>query len=214
MDVDLRIAELLASRQCHALAATIGAVGNGLELIEEFDDSLKDEAMDLVVKSARKATDQLKFYRMAYGSAGYQGLASLAETKALAEGMVDEDRLTLDWSAVEADPALGLPDGIGKLLLVLTELASDTLPRGGTIALKARAGGLCEAIATGVGARFDGALRASLTTEPDFSVVTARTIHACYAARLAATLGFGLDVGEGDGSIRFTVTPGDGASTT
>lgn len=214
MDVDLRIAELLSSRQCHALAATIGAVGNGLELIEEFDDSLKDEAMDLVVQSAGKAADQLKFFRMAYGFAGYQGLASLAETKALAEGMIEEDRLTLDWSAVEADPASGLPGGIGKLMLVLIELAGDTLPRGGTIALKATVGSPCEVIATGMGARFEGALKASLTAEPDFSVVTARTVHACYAVRLAAALGYGLDVGDSDGSIRFTAIPRVGASTT
>lgn len=204
MDVDLRIAELLASRQCHAMAATVGAVGNGLELIAEFDDSLKDEAMDLVVRSARKATDQLKFFRMAYGFAGYEGLASLAEVRALAEGMVEEDRVKLDWSAVEADPARSLPNGIGKLLLVLTELAEDTLPRGGAVAIRIDKDGTCGATATGVGARLGGDLRGSMTIEPDFGVITARTVHACYAVRLAASLGRGLVADASDDTVGFT----------
>lgn len=208
MDVDLRIAELLASRQCHALAATIGAVGNGLELIEEFDDSLKDEAMDLVVKSAAKAADQLKFYRMAYGFAGYEALASLAEVRALAAGLVDEEKVTLDWSGVEADPASGLAPGVGKLLLLLTELANDTMPRGGEIVLRWAAEGPRVVEASGTGARFSGALRASLTTDPDFSVVTARTIHACYAARLAAAQGFAIRAGEAADRVSFAAEPG------
>ena len=62
MSNEIRIAELISSRICHALAAPVGAIGNGMELIEEFEDSMQDEAMDLISMSATRSTNQIKFF--------------------------------------------------------------------------------------------------------------------------------------------------------
>ena len=55
-----------------------------MELIEEFEDLMQDEAMDLISMSATRSTNQIKFFRMAYGSAGYDGLSNPSEFRALA----------------------------------------------------------------------------------------------------------------------------------
>src|SRR3546814_14984721 len=68
--IDLRVAELLASRLCHDLVGPIGAVGNGLELLGDEEFGMADDAMKLTTSSARQASPILQFFRLAYGMAG------------------------------------------------------------------------------------------------------------------------------------------------
>src|SRR3546814_3632269 len=68
--IDLRVAELLASRLCHDLVGPIGAVGNGLELLGDEEFGMADDAMKLTTSSARQASHILQFFRLAYGMAG------------------------------------------------------------------------------------------------------------------------------------------------
>ena len=133
MNEERHIAELMASRICHGLAATVGAIGNGIELIEEFDESMRDEAMDLISMSAASASSQLKFFRMAYGLAGYEGLAGFADVRSLAAGIVDEEKVTIEWGDVADTPGAAFSYGIGKVLLLMFEIAGDALLREGKI---------------------------------------------------------------------------------
>ena len=68
--VDLRISELLSSRLCRELASPVGAINNGIEMIEEFDDSMLPDALPLIGSSAKMVAARLSFYRMPYGAAG------------------------------------------------------------------------------------------------------------------------------------------------
>src|SRR3546814_11154112 len=68
--IDLRVAELLASRLCHDLVGPIGAVGNGLGLLGEEEFGMADDAMKLTPSSERQASPILQFFRLAYGMAG------------------------------------------------------------------------------------------------------------------------------------------------
>ena len=68
--IDVRIAELLASRLCHDLVGPIGAIGNGLELLSDDEFGMADDAMQLTVNSARQASNILQYFRLAYGMAG------------------------------------------------------------------------------------------------------------------------------------------------
>jgi histidine phosphotransferase ChpT len=130
MDVDLRIAALVSARLCHGLAAPVGAVSNGIEMVEEFDASMRDEAMALARVSSDAAVDQLKYFRMAYGSAGIDGLPDIAAVRELATPVFDKQKLQLDWD--NFGPA-DLPENLGKLILLMIELLAETIPRGGTI---------------------------------------------------------------------------------
>src|ERR1700677_3066593 len=70
----LELAALLCSRVCHDLISPVGAIVNGLEVL---DDNPKPEdrefALDLIRKSAKTASARLQFCRLAFGAAGSSG---------------------------------------------------------------------------------------------------------------------------------------------
>ena len=70
----LELAALVASRVCHDIISPVGAIVNGLEVLEEEkDESMREFAQDLVQKSARQACAKLQFSRLAFGASGGAG---------------------------------------------------------------------------------------------------------------------------------------------
>ena len=70
----LELAALVASRVCHDIISPVGAIVNGLEVLEEEkDESMREFAQDLVQKSARQASAKLQFSRLAFGASGGAG---------------------------------------------------------------------------------------------------------------------------------------------
>ena len=53
--IEVRIVQLLCSRLCHDLVGPVGAVTNGVEMVEEFDPSMAEDAMRLIGESAGQA---------------------------------------------------------------------------------------------------------------------------------------------------------------
>ena len=68
---NLDLAALLCSKLCHDLLSPVGAINNGLELLEdETDPEMRDRCLDLLYDSARVSADKLKYFRLAFGAAG------------------------------------------------------------------------------------------------------------------------------------------------
>src|SRR6202035_5255448 len=64
---DLEFAALLVSRLCHDLVSPVGAVVNGLEVLEEERDAaLRADALSLVTSGADLAAARLQFARIAF----------------------------------------------------------------------------------------------------------------------------------------------------
>ena len=99
MAIDLRVAKLLCSRLCHDLISPASAVNAGLELMEEQPDS--DDAMDLIIRSAKQVTRRLAFYRSAFGAGG---VTTLPEARKLAAGLLADGNVVLDWPGDEGGP--------------------------------------------------------------------------------------------------------------
>src|ERR1700744_4787097 len=71
---DLEFAAMLVSRVCHDLVSPVGAVVNGLEVLEdERDAGMRADALKLVASSAEQAAARLQFARVAVGAAGSAG---------------------------------------------------------------------------------------------------------------------------------------------
>ena len=65
---DTTLAALISSKICHDLAGQIGAINNGLELLEEEnDEDTRYYALELIHNSAKAAWAQLDFNRLAFG---------------------------------------------------------------------------------------------------------------------------------------------------
>ena len=62
-DLDMRVVELLCSRLCHELVSPVGAINNGVELIEEMGAEMADEAIGLIAHSADQASRRLRLLR-------------------------------------------------------------------------------------------------------------------------------------------------------
>jgi hypothetical protein len=83
----LDLAALLCSRVCHDLISPVGAIINGLEVMEEDkDEETKAFALDLIKRSAGQASAKLQFCRLAFGAAGSAGAQiELGDARACAE---------------------------------------------------------------------------------------------------------------------------------
>jgi len=193
--VDLRVLELLASRVCHDLISPIGAVGNGLELLEDADDDMSDDALKLSVNCVRRASALLEFFRMAYGTAGSDAGLRWEAAKQLAEGLLDGPKTTLIWGPAPA--GLNVPAAAPKLALNLVLLGTEMLPRGGEIAVALQAAGsrlIVSVVASGRDARLPEEVGAAMAAPADPPPpLTARTVHGFFTARLAEAAGGRLE---------------------
>ncbi|WP_213769401.1 histidine phosphotransferase family protein [Bradyrhizobium sp. dw_78] len=129
----LELAALLCSRVCHDLISPVGAIVNGLEVL---DDNPKPEdrefALDLIRKSAKTASARLQFCRLAFGAAGSAGAQiDLGDAQNMARGHLEDAKTKITWSL----PRLLLPKNRVKLLLNMMVIAQQTIPRGGVIAV-------------------------------------------------------------------------------
>jgi histidine phosphotransferase ChpT len=129
----LELAALLCSRVCHDLISPVGAIVNGLEVL---DDNPKPEdrefALDLIRKSAKTASARLQFCRLAFGAAGSAGAQiDLGDAQTMARGHIEDGKITLTWNL----PRLLLPKNRVKLLLNMLVIAQQTIPRGGTLTI-------------------------------------------------------------------------------
>jgi histidine phosphotransferase ChpT len=97
---DLDLAALLCSRVCHDVISPVGAIANGLELMEDTDTDaeMKRIAFEMVKKSANTATAKLKFCRIAFGAAGSAGsLIDMGEAGEVAKAFVGDEKMKLEW---------------------------------------------------------------------------------------------------------------------
>jgi histidine phosphotransferase ChpT len=130
----LDLAALLCSRVCHDLISPVGAIVNGLEVLEdENDEETKTFALDLIKKSAGTASAKLQFCRIAFGAAGSAGAQiDSGDAEKVARGFLEDEKTKLDWQL----PRLLLPKNRVKLLLNMLLVGGQAIPRGGQLSVK------------------------------------------------------------------------------
>lgn len=123
------LAALLCSRVCHDIISPVGAINNGLELLDE--GGADADAMDLIRTSALNASVRLKFARLAFGASGSVG-ASIdtgEAEKAAKDFAAAEKKTEVNWHG----PRAIIAKNRVKLLLNLFLIAYGAIPRGGLI---------------------------------------------------------------------------------
>lgn len=122
------LAALLCSRVCHDIISPVGAINNGLELLDE--GGADEDAMNLIRQSARNASARLQFARIAFGAAGSAGmLIDTGDAEAVSIAFLKNEKPELVWNGGRAL----LPKNKVKLLLNLLLIANGAIPRGGRI---------------------------------------------------------------------------------
>ncbi|XUY26176.1 histidine phosphotransferase ChpT [Agrobacterium sp. rho-8.1] len=123
------LAALLCSRVCHDVISPVGAINNGLELLDEGGSDA--DAMDLIRTSAINASVRLKFARLAFGASGSAG-ASIdtgEAEKAAKDFAAAEKKAEVTWNG----PRAIVPKNRVKMLLNLFLVAYSAIPRGGNV---------------------------------------------------------------------------------
>jgi histidine phosphotransferase ChpT len=210
--VDLRVLELLSARLCHELVSPVGAINNGIELLGEEDPEFVRDAVELIGQSGRRAGKRLQFYRFAYGSASGASGSGALDPAELVDGLFEGGKVTCDWTA----EARTLPPDWQKLSCNVVLLASEALPRGGTVTVRPlRAGQLgVEVVAAGETVNVTPELRAALQPNAPVDDLSSRTVQSYFTARLAEQIGARITVASpAAGQVSFTATAGTPIAT-
>jgi histidine phosphotransferase ChpT len=128
---DLELAALISSKICHDVIGPVGAIYNGLEILDEDDDAqAKTYALDVIRNVTEQASARLQFARFAFGAAGSAGAQiDLTTAEQISRGLLGKGKHKLAWRGIPGQMA---KDKV-KLLLNLISAAITSLPRGGEI---------------------------------------------------------------------------------
>ena len=190
----LELAALLCSRVCHDLISPVGAIVNGLEVLD--DDPKPDDrefALDLIRKSARTASARLQFCRLAFGAAGSAGAQiDLGDAQNMAKGHFEDGKITIAWNL----PRLLLPKNRVKLLLNMLVIAQQTIPRGGVLTVDSLGEGDAmgfQVTAAGLNARVSQNT-ADLLSSGSAGTVDAHAVQPYYTRLLAEACGLSISL--------------------
>jgi histidine phosphotransferase ChpT len=201
---DIEFCALMVSRVCHDLVGPLGAVVNGLEVLEdETDAAMREDALRLVSSSANQALARIQFMRIAFGAAGSAGAElDLGEIGRLATGLVAGGKVTLDWQAGQ----IHWPKNWAKLLMNVTLIGVDCLPRGGTVTVTTSpdpAAPSFTVTAVGLNARAQEDVQRALHGDGDQAPMDARGIQPFLTYKLSRALNAGLTLHAREGAVEL-----------
>lgn len=191
---DLELAALISSKICHDVIGPVGAIYNGLEILDEDDNQeAQTYALNVIRNVTQQASAKLQFARFAFGAAGSAGSQiDLATAEQISRGFVGNGKHKLIWKGIGGFAA---KDRV-KLLLNLVASSITALPRGGEI----------EVMITGTAEQpmFVIRCRGTSARPPQYLTefvlgsqppqLDAMTIQAYYTWRLASTSGMRIEI--------------------
>ena len=125
-DSNAELALLIGSRICHDLISPVGAILNGLELLE-LTGPVSGPEHELISDSARNANARLRFFRIAYGRAGGQSLGR-SEVGAILKDLTRNTRLEIIWQ-----PSSPQERSEVRLAFLALQCCESAMPHGGRI---------------------------------------------------------------------------------
>ena len=211
----LDLAALLCSRVCHDVISPVGAIVNGLEVLEdEKDADMRAFAVDLIKKSAKTASARLQFCRLAFGAAGSAGASiDTGDAEQVTRNLLGDDRTKLEWNAAR----VLLPKNKVKVTLNLCLIAAAAIPRGGVITVTISGQDEATTIsvtARGTNSRLAHGVPALLAGAPESETVDAHGIQAYYTHLVSKACGLAIEVKADSEGVSLIAAPaaaqGDG----
>lgn len=202
----LDLSALVASRVCHDIISPVGAITNGLEVLdEEGSEDMREFAMDLIRKSARQASAKLQFARLAFGAAGSAGAEiDMGDAQVVATGFMENEKSDLIWEV----PRHLMPKNNVKLLLNLILIANQCVPRGGEIKVEMTGEPSAPVFiltAKGLNPRIPLGMKEILSGEEP-ERIDAHSVQPIYAVLLARESGMELDIAKEDDLVRIVTS--------
>lgn len=183
------LAALLCARICHDLISPVGALATAVEILDDDSNTdMHDDALDLVRNSSKQANAKLRFLRIALGAGGSApGIIATEEIKSLVTGMYGDGKAALHWET-SAD---GIDKNCARILLNLSMLAVQAVPRGGDIKISIAESAESTTLtlnATGPKARLDPSIEKTLAGKAPEDGFDGRTIQPFYTGMIVREL--------------------------
>lgn len=126
------LSALVSARLCHDLISPMGAIGNGLELLQLTEGAGSAE-LELISDSLATALAKLRFYRLAFGPADAQARQSFDEARQITDAMF-HGRFSVAWEA----QGPSMPRATAQLIYLAILCMERSLPMGGTVRVAVR----------------------------------------------------------------------------
>ena len=207
-DIDIAFMEKLASQICHDLISPVGAISNGVELVEEMGMDAAEDAFALISYSALQANAKLKAYRMAYGAGGADPSIKPEDVYKVFEdylGPKDSRKINQDWDPHAPLAPEERPNGFCKVLISTLLIAHSALPKGGTISVSQNGEGFTDITASGEDAGFRDDTPGALALSVDKNDLTQRQMHPYTAALTARHYGYNIALSQDGESVVLTI---------
>jgi histidine phosphotransferase ChpT len=120
---------LISSRICHDLISPLGAISNGLELLEMAGQTEGPE-MALIGDSIASANSKIRFFRVAYGRAPTASTLAQGEILSILRDYFAHSRVHLVWHPLREAQRRDI-----KLVFLAIQCLETALPYGGEISV-------------------------------------------------------------------------------
>lgn len=189
---------LIVARFCHDLASPLGAITNGVELLEMVQAGSPEVA--LVAQSARQATARLRLFRLAFGPAAADQVTGANEMASLlrAHGEYARARMVFDITQ-------DIPRTHAKMLALAMMCLETIIPWGGEIQFD-RIAGAYQICAGGQKMRVDPDLWAKMSGPNMPLTVTPATVQFEEFRQTVQRLGFSLTLRQAENAFTLLLS--------
>jgi histidine phosphotransferase ChpT len=193
------LSSLISTRICHDLVNPIGAISNGIELMEELQSNDSPE-FGLITDSIASANAKLGFFRIAFGEAREGSELPIGLAAKTLGTMYESGRFRARWTA-QNDPVLR---SHVKLIFLLVQCVESSLPLGGNCSISQQDNVW---LIDGTGARVspNADLWKIATNRSDNVDLSASEVHFAVAAQCAIALDCQIEMTSGEAGIAVKV---------
>jgi histidine phosphotransferase ChpT len=129
----VELSALVSARLCHDLVSPLGAIGNGVELIQMGGTARGggEAELALISDSLSNAIGKLKFLRVAFGPADPEARQTFEDAAAIT-GAAFRGRFSVTWTRVSGS----MPRPLAKAIFLALLCLERSLPLGGEVRVR------------------------------------------------------------------------------
>jgi histidine phosphotransferase ChpT len=125
------LSALVSARLCHDLVSPLGAIGNGVELIQMAGSGRGGAELALISDSLTNAIGKLKFLRVAFGPADPDARQTFEDASTITAAAF-QGRFSVTWTRV----AGAMPRPLAKAIFLALLCLERSLPLGGDVRVR------------------------------------------------------------------------------
>jgi histidine phosphotransferase ChpT len=95
------LAEFMTTKFCHDLAGPLGAVGNGVEFLQDEGAQMQEQSLELIEISAKEAIARLLFFRQAFGASNRNMDVEMSHIHEVCDNFFKQKNISVTWHVDE-----------------------------------------------------------------------------------------------------------------